>query len=166
VRVHRKEVGERTHYSIRVVRNGREVVLERKFVIYSDFPIFGGFVSALQADDDPELEIVAWGSLETGWNRDGCNFEKASRSDRSSRLKRFRSSYDRHSFYLDFQDGRIAERPFCMASDRAKTIASTWAYYHLRQPISVILVFVLATLFILVPAVVYFLVTRRKGRRI
>jgi hypothetical protein len=75
-----------------------------------------GFVRAAQADDDPELEIVAWGHHEE----------------------------DRTAFVLDDQDGQVTEYPFAVARRPLKDLARAWHQAHHVDPIGLVISFVLA----------------------
>ena len=55
----------------------------------------GGFVKAVNADDDAELEVVAWGAHEA-----------------------------RESFYLDYAEGIVQQKPFSHATTKTKDIAT------------------------------------------
>jgi hypothetical protein len=55
----------------------------------------GGFARAMQVDDDPELEVVAWSAHES--NED-C-------------------------FYFDYADGGVSVHPFSLASESARALA-------------------------------------------
>jgi hypothetical protein len=76
----------------------------------------GGFVRAAQADDDPELEIVAWG-LHEG---------------------------DRTAFVLDSVDGQVREVPFREASPPLHDLARAWHQAHHVDPAGLVISFVLA----------------------
>ena len=76
----------------------------------------GGFVRAAQADEDPELEIVAWG-LHEG---------------------------DRTAFVLDSVDGQVREVPFREASSRLHDLARAWHQAHHVDPVGLVVSFVLA----------------------
>ena len=76
----------------------------------------GGFVRAAQADEDPELEIVAWG-LHEG---------------------------DKTAFVLDHVDGRVTEIPFGAARQELRDLARAWHQAHHVDPVGLVIYFVLA----------------------
>ncbi len=76
----------------------------------------GGFVRAAQADDDPELEIVAWG-LHEG---------------------------PRTAFVLDDQGGQVTEFPFEAARDELEDLARAWHQAHHVDPVGLGISFFLA----------------------
>ena len=75
-----------------------------------------GFVRATQADDDPELEVVAWGHHEE----------------------------DRTAFVLDSVDGQVTEIPFGLARRQLQDLARAWHQAHKVDPIGLVISFVLA----------------------
>jgi hypothetical protein len=76
----------------------------------------GGFVRAAQADEDPELEIVAWG-LHEG---------------------------EETAFVLDFVDGQVTEVPFGAARYELHDLARAWHQAHHLDPVGLVIYFVLA----------------------
>lgn len=71
-----------------------ETVARRSLQINEDL-WGGGFVAAMQVDDDPALEVVAWGAHES----------------------------DEDRFYLDYADGVVTILPFSQASGEARALA-------------------------------------------
>jgi hypothetical protein len=76
----------------------------------------GGFVRAVQADEDPELEIVAWG-LHEG---------------------------DKTAFVLDSVNGEVGKLPFGAAPRRIHDLARAWHQAHHVDPVGLVIYFVLA----------------------
>jgi hypothetical protein len=62
----------------------------------------GGFVGAMQVDDDPELEVVVWGAHES----------------------------DEECFFLDYEDGAVKAVPFYLAHDDARARAIQYHHVH------------------------------------
>ncbi len=162
VRVKHRKSDEREHYTITVYNQDGTATKSRSFAFSTDFLLAGGFVAALQADSDPDLEIVVWGSFASGWYRSPVDKMNASLPTCRTSRKRYKSSYDSHSFFLDFSRGNIVEKPFCEASERAKDTASRWARQSLRQPWHVLwIAFVMAVL-LLAPSLAFFIIFRKK----
>ena len=83
-------------------KNGK---LVKSNSISMDHDMFGlGFVRAMQADSDPELELVAWGT----------NIREGK------------------PFFLDFTDGRITERPLEELSEAAQDLIKAFKTTTLR----------------------------------
>jgi hypothetical protein len=76
----------------------------------------GGFVRAAQADEDPDLEIVAWGLHEA----------------------------DKTAFVLDFVDGQVTKVPFGAAPRELRDLALAWHQAHQLDPLGLVIYFVLA----------------------
>lgn len=162
VRLRHQKLGKKERYTITVHGRDHQVEYQRQAEFYTGALLSGGFVKAVQVDDDPELEIVVWGSLASGWTTKKCPGVEAAPGARKTGARRYKSIYDRRSFYLDFRDGTVSERPFCRASTRAKVLASRWAYSHLKTPVHILVIVSLATLGLLLPALIFFFLTRRK----
>ncbi|MBW1692741.1 MAG: tetratricopeptide repeat protein [Deltaproteobacteria bacterium] len=96
VRVQDKLIGEKNHYRILVVKPDGKIAHESEMIIDNDM-WGGGFVKAVNADDDAELEVVAWGAHEA-----------------------------RESFYLDYLEGIVQQKSFSHATTETKDLAREW----------------------------------------
>lgn len=137
--------GTLSHYIIRILRDDGSIAREDRFAIDWNAGLAGGgFVRAVQADEDPELEVAAWAS----------NFDS--------------SIETRVPFLLDHTDGDVQRRPFDEASEAAKALASRWLQSHvvrnLEMTALVILVVVYYVLFALIAGVARLLRSLRKPR--
>jgi hypothetical protein len=136
VAVTRTEDGEILRFDIEARRASGTPVLERQFLVNRD--TWGdGFVRAAQVDDDPELEVVAWGHHEEG----------------------------KTDFWLDHAGDGVEERPFAVASERARALARAWHQSHKVDPVALVVVAVLACGYYFVLLLVWGLVRllRRAG---
>jgi hypothetical protein len=96
VTTHERDEGETLHITAAAVDAAGRTLLEETLTVNRD--MFGkGLATAVQADDDPELEVVVWGAHEA---------EKA--------------------FFLDYADGRVVRRPFREVSGRAMEAIHAW----------------------------------------
>jgi hypothetical protein len=69
-----------------------------------------------------------------------------------------------HSFYLDYHNGTVVERPFCEASQQAKTLVTRWKNTHLSTPILLLKVLIGGILLLAFAfSVGWYVVSRRKG---
>jgi hypothetical protein len=93
--------GEKTAYDISLAGNDGQILFHDEFV--SDHDMYGGgFVQAVQADDDQELELVVWGVNE-----------------------------QRTSYLLDYVDGQIVRISYDRFPDEIKTITREWHQIHI-----------------------------------
>ncbi len=89
---------EKIHLRI-IEEKANRVVYDRELEIDWDMG-GGGFLKAMQADNDPEPEIV------------------------------FVTKSGKDNFYLDFSSEGIHQKPFSRASEQAKALAADWLRYH------------------------------------
>jgi hypothetical protein len=109
---------------IRVVQEDGSLVHESTFEIDWDAGLAGGgFVRALQADGDPELEVAAWAS-NTGASQE-----------------------TRQPFFLDHQHGRVSRRPFEASSKEAKQLALRWLQCRVVRGLEITLLIVLSVVY-------------------
>ena len=95
--------GEMKEYLLQVF--DREIVIYRK-TIFIDWDMGGGgFIGAMQADQDPEIEIVV--------------YQKHRPSD---------------NFYIDFENNQIKEKPFNNAIIESQKTAKKWLKYYAPHP--------------------------------
>jgi len=104
VRVVSNLQGEIRKHSITATKPNHAALLETEFSVDEDM-WGGGFVKAMQADQDPELEVVAWGHHEF-----------------------------KESFFLDYVDGDVLKRPFNEASPEAREKARYWHETNVMNP--------------------------------
>ena len=95
--------GEQVSYEISLIGNNRPTLENYTFIIDRDM-WGGGFVKAVQADDDPELEVIAWGIHES-----------------------------RDSFLLDYHKGKVRKIKFTNASKDVQSLASRWHQAHVMN---------------------------------
>ena len=109
---------------IRVVQEDGSLVHESTFEIDWDAGLAGGgFVRAMQADGDPELEVAAWAS-NTGASQE-----------------------TRRPFFLDHQHGRVSRRPFEASSEEAKRLALRWLQCNVVRGLEITLLIVLSVIY-------------------
>ena len=119
VHVQEKMIGEENHYQIQVVKPNGEIVHESEMVI--DYDMWGGgFVKAVNADDDEELEVVAWGAHE-----------------------------ERESFYLDYLESNVQKKSFSKASTETKSLAREWHNAQFADEVPFVLFLLLIVYYIL-----------------
>lgn len=106
--------GETLQISAAVVDTTGRRLLEETLGVNRDM-FGGGLAAALQADDDPELEVVVWGAHE------------ASRA-----------------FFFDYADGRATRRPFAEASQKAQATIASWRQANVSADTTLVLVVLLA----------------------
>lgn len=105
----RDSVSETRSYVIRVVDTTGTTIYETEASF--DFDMFGGgFVRAVQVDDDPEMEIVAWGAHESS-----------------------------EAFFLDFSHGSVKERPLAEVPANMSKLAMLWHDYNIKKPVETVL---------------------------
>jgi hypothetical protein len=69
----------------------------------------------------------------------------------------------KRSFYLDYHNGTVVERPFCEASQQAKTLVTRWKNTHLSTPILLLKVLIGGILLLAFAfSVGWYVVSRRK----
>lgn len=91
--------------SLEILLSGKNRQNLEKFLLTINKDMFGGgFVKAVQADDDPEFELIAWGSHE-----------------------------EQESFLLDHQKGEIRKTPFTKASKDIQNLAIQWRQAHVMN---------------------------------
>lgn len=123
--------GTLSRHAIRIVRDDGSVAHEDRFDVDWDAGLTGGgFVRAVQADDDPELEIAAW----------AANFDRA--------------DLTRVPFLLDHSEGSILRRPFDEASATARQLASRWLHAHVVRGLELTAVVILLVVYYVLFAVV------------
>lgn len=111
VQIKKKPEGETYHYLIQVMKTDGSIAHESEIVI--DFDMWGGgFVEALNADDDAELEVVAWGAHEA-----------------------------EGSYFLDYSGGHVEQRPLSEASNEMKTFVRDWHAAHVTDRAGVFFLF-------------------------
>jgi hypothetical protein len=111
VRIKKKMEGERYHYLIQVIKTDGRVAHESEMVIDHD-SWGGGFVEALNVDEDAELEVVAWGAHEK-----------------------------KVSYFLDHSGGLVQQKPLSEASGDMKTFVRDWHAAHVTDRAAVFLLF-------------------------
>jgi hypothetical protein len=88
--------GEQKSFEIQLIRNNHQA--PDKYIFTLDEDMWGGgFVKAVQADDDPELELIAWGIHEY-----------------------------RDSFLLDHHEGEIRKIPFANTTKNIQSLSIQW----------------------------------------
>lgn len=103
VQVEQSASGEQESYKIHLTGTNHQDL--EKFLLTINKDMFGGgFVKAVQADDDPEFEILAWGSHE-----------------------------ERESFLLNHQKGEIRKIPFTNVSKKIQNLAMKWRQAHVMN---------------------------------
>ncbi len=121
VRASEETVGVLSKHVIRVLREDGSVVHESSFEIDWDAGLAGGgFVRAMQADADPELEVGAWAA-------NAASSQEA-----------------RRPFFLDHQHGRVSRQPFEVASTEAKQRASDWLQCNVIRDLEITLLIALS----------------------
>jgi hypothetical protein len=109
----KKPTVEQIHYEIRIERlNDKKIVYSDSFEI--DFDMYGGgFFSSMQVDNDPELELVAWGIHE-----------------------------QKRSFFLDFSNDAVAKKSLDHISPEANKLIDQWRKYNIERPVELLIVVV------------------------
>ncbi|RLA46516.1 MAG: hypothetical protein DRR42_18350 [Gammaproteobacteria bacterium] len=125
VKVIKTTFGEQDHYEITFAGEKPWPVLIEKFTVNKDM-FGGGFVKALQADSDAELEILAW-----GWHEQG------------------------QSFLLDFSEGHISKETFDRAPAEVQKSAMDWYEAYMSGGMTITLVGMLCFVYYMLVAVVY-----------
>ena len=101
--------GETLQISAAVVDTAGRRLLEETLGVNRDM-FGGGLAAAVQADDDPELEVVVWGAHEAG-----------------------------RAFFFDYVDGRATRRPFAETSPTAKATIATWRQENVSADTTLVL---------------------------
>ena len=118
-------------YVIHFIAADTKMILLSRSISF-DFDMYGGgFVSAVQADSDPELEIFAWGMRES-----------------------------RESFILDFSRGTVQVKPFSEAFPELKQLALKWHKYNIMRPFETIIIVVVLIFYYLLFGI-FFLIYRK-----
>jgi hypothetical protein len=106
--------GEQKFFEILLIGNNLQAPEKKLFALDEDM-WGGGFVKAIQADDDPELELIAWGIHEY-----------------------------RDSFLLDYHEGKIREIPFADTTEDIQSLSVQWrqAYIINGMTLSFFVIFI------------------------
>ncbi|MCP3929879.1 MAG: hypothetical protein GY705_12360 [Bacteroidetes bacterium] len=100
VQVKQSSLGEQESYEIQLIGKNRDD--PEKYILNIDKDMWGGgFVKAVQANEDPEMELIAWGIHE-----------------------------ERVSFLLEHHEGEIRKTLFENTSQNIKDLASEWRQAH------------------------------------
>ena len=103
IQIKESSMGEQKTFEILTV--GKNLDSQNIFLLTINEDMFGGgFVKAVQADDDQELEVIAWGSHE-----------------------------EQESFLLDHQEGEIRKIPIIDASEDIQKLAIEWHQAHVMN---------------------------------
>jgi|GEM_PF-3035431 len=103
VHVQQTTSGEQKSYEILLAGNNSQT--PGKYVFTLDEDMWGGgFVKAVQADGDPELELIAWGIHEY-----------------------------RDSFLLDHHEGKIRKIPFANTTKEMQDLSAQWRQAHINN---------------------------------
>ncbi len=94
----------------------------------------GGFLKAVQVDDDPELEVL------------------------------FVTRGQEEDIFLDIKDGQVRERSYDLLSPEAKKLAEKWLRYHAVNPFCMALAIVLTGVYYLVGVVVFLIIWKKSKR--
>jgi hypothetical protein len=113
--VSEREAGETLRFRIQPTAASGQALEAHDFEVDRDM-WGGGFVRAAQADEDPDLEIVAWGLHEA----------------------------DKTAFVLDFVDGQVTKLPFGTARRELRDLALAWHQVHQVDSLAFVIYFVLA----------------------
>lgn len=103
IRIKKEQKGEAYHYVIRVIKTDGRIVYESGMVINHDM-WGGGFVEALNVDEDAMPEVVAWGAHE-----------------------------EKTSYFLDYSKGLVEQKPFSEASSEVRAFARDWHAAHVTD---------------------------------
>ena len=133
VSVTETEDGEELRFHV-AARSGDREVFARDFAVNRDM-WGGGFVRAVQADEDPELEVLAWGLHEQ----------------------------DKTSFLLDHVNGAVEEKPSREAWG-AHDLAREWHQAHVVDPVGHFFFGILLAGYYLVVGVVWAIVRAARKR--
>ncbi|MCF8067877.1 MAG: hypothetical protein K9L30_04760 [Desulfobacterales bacterium] len=106
--VNQTSFDEQSAYEITLFKNGGQILSKDEFIIDKDM-FGGGFVKAVQADSDQELELVAWGSHE----------------------------YDK-SYMLDFSGGQVLKTDFTKAPEEIRNLANEWRQIHVMDRFTIL----------------------------
>ena len=134
VKVTEQEEGEALTFRVEAHDARGRRLAEKSLVVNRD--MWGaGFARGMQVDDDPELEVVAWGHYEQ----------------------------DKTSFYLDYSEGWVTVRPFTEASAAARELARNWHQVNRMDVFGLFVLGFLAFLYYVVLGLVWLviLVVRR-----
>ena len=135
VRTSRTFEGEVSTDVIIVTDHDGKIVLET--VVSMDHDLYGtGFVKAIQADSDSELEVVAWGN----------NIKQG------------------EPFYLDFVDGTVKQRPFDEISIVVIKIIEDYKQFNTLYPILFGLLLFLTPAYYILYFIIY-LIAKASGRK-
>jgi len=135
VRTSRTFEGEVSTDVIIVTDHDGKIVLET--VVSMDHDLYGtGFVKAIQADSDSELEVVAWGN----------NIKQG------------------ESFYLDFVDGTVKQRPFDEISIVVIKIIEDYKQFNTLYPVLFGLLLLLTPAYYILYFIIY-LIVKASGRK-
>jgi hypothetical protein len=136
IKIKESSLGEQKTFEILPVGKNRES--QEIFLLTINEDMFGGgFVKAVQADDDQELVVIAWGSHE-----------------------------EQESFLLDHREGEIRKTPFNKASKDIQNLAMEWhqAYVMNGMTLSVFMIF--AVIYYILVGIIWMTVKIiKKGRK-
>jgi len=107
VRVEPSFSGEQEIYEILLEGSNGQILSKYDFIIDKDM-YGGGFIKAIQADNDQELELLVWG-----------NHERET------------------SFLLDYSEGQISKTNFKQLSEETKSITKQWYQAHISSGMSI-----------------------------
>jgi hypothetical protein len=128
VRVEHTSFGEQATHTITSVDNEGQSLDEWEFNIDEDM-YGGGFIKACQADDDEELEVVAW-SMHGGDD----------------------------NFFLDYAEGLVTKHPFHMVSGEVRGLTGRWHQAHVMTPAGLIMLGFLVFVYYCFVAIMQFIV--------
>lgn len=100
---------EQSTHEITLFRNDAQILSKDEFIIDKDM-FGGGFIKAVQADSDQELELVVWGSHE---------------KDRS--------------YLLDYSGGQVRKIGFNKVPEEIRNLTNEWRQTHIMDRFSIFL---------------------------
>jgi hypothetical protein len=110
-----------------------------------DWDMFGGgFVYAMQVDQDPEQEIVVWGNVyEETYPPGATPVARLCSVDDETEAPGKNHFFDKKSWYLDYTTATVVERCFDDASEHAQKIAHDWFSHRVNASNIVFFSFIL-----------------------
>lgn len=106
--VQKSSSGELDTYEISQHRNNQPRHEKDNFVVNKDM-YGGGFINAVQADNDQELEVLVWGIAE-----------------------------EDKSYLLDYSEGKLVKKSFKQLPDEIKDLARQWHEVNITNPMAIL----------------------------
>lgn len=126
---------EQSAYEITLFTYEGKILSKEEFIIDKDM-FGGGFIKAVQADSDKELELLVWGSHE----------------------------YDK-SYLLDYSEGQVSKTGFDKIPEEIRILASEWRQTHVMDRLTIFLLGILFFGYYVVVGIIFIIIKVVRKRR-